>query len=405
MDATGVEPISPESRPEPGKMRKLPPPRPLFSEASVRFVLEGTREILEGKAFLSTAAHGAAFEEDFASWCGVSHGVACSSGTTALEIALRCLDVAGGEVLVPSLTFAATAYAVQHAGARPVFVDCGPDMQLDPEDAARKIGPETRAVVTVHIGGYISESMPRLAELCAERDVPLIEDAAHAHGASLEGRMAGSFGRISAFSFFSTKVVASGEGGILVTDDEAMAERARILRNQGKVRNSNYHEGSGLSARLTEMQALVLRAQLSEAEDQIAARRRLARVYDARIPEIEGVSPLPQSVDLAANYYKYIVLLDQPGRQEECKSLLKEHWGVGLTGFVYELPLHRQPAFAAAAEGVSCPVADDVARRHVCLPIHPEMDEEDAAYVLRALSDVAPTLRRPLEEEAPFLLP
>jgi perosamine synthetase len=402
VDATGVGPLATKAAPE---RRKLPNPGPVFSEDSIQFVLEGTREILEGKAFLSTAAHGEQFEKDFAAFCGVSHAMCCSSGTTAIEICLRALDVTGGEVLVPTMTFAATAYAVLHAGARPVFVDCGPDMQIDPDKVAAAIGPDTRAVIAAHMGGYLSRSLPGIAEICRDKGVPFIEDAAQAHGTTLAGKPAGSFGDMAAFSFFSTKVIASGEGGALVTNDASLDERARWIRNQGKDRNTNYHSIVGLHGRLTELQALVLRAQLTEFPAQNAARAAVADVYDARLPGLPGLSLFPKADGLELNYYKYIAFLDRPGCQANLRKMLKEEFGVGLTGFVYELPLHRQPVFAPYAENASCPVADDLARRHICLPAHPAMDTDDAEYVVQALEYCLPRLETPPEEDAPFLLP
>jgi len=385
--------------------RKLPPPKPLFSEKTIQFVLDETRDMLEGNNFLSSAKHCGAFEKEYADYCGCKHGLTTSSGTASLEVALRSLDVQGGEVIVPTLTFGATALAVIAAGARPVFVDCGPDMQVNPDLVAKRIGADTKAVITVHIGGYLAENLPKLVDLCNDKKVPLVEDAAHAHGSALNGKRAGSFGKVGCFSFFSTKVIPAGEGGALVTDDEEIIERGKVFRNQGKARNTNYHEGLGLHARMTEMQAMLLRGVLSEVEGQIDTRHAVARVYDEKLASVPGLEIYKEPEGLRANYYKYIAFLPAQGRQNDARQMLRERWGVGITGYVYELPLHRMPAFKEYAQGCECPVADDLCRRHICPPIHPGMNEEDAAYVASCLEDVMPDLQDAPEGEAPFLLP
>src|SRR5262249_40384897 len=157
---------------------------------------------------------------EFAAYTGSPHVVSVASGTAALEIALRSLEVSGGEVIVPTNTFGATVVAVLRAGAVPVFADTADDMSIRVADVAAKFSARTRAVVTVHIGGLISPDTPVLAQLCADRGIPMVEDAAHAAGASYCGRQAGSFGIAAAFSLFSTKVMTSGEGGLLVTANE-----------------------------------------------------------------------------------------------------------------------------------------------------------------------------------------
>jgi perosamine synthetase len=183
---------------------------------------------------------------------GTRHAVSVASGTAALEIALRAVGVAGGEVVVPTNTYGATVVAVLRAGAVPVFADTAEDMSVSVEDVAAKLGPRVRVVVTVHIGGLVSPHTVELARLCEERGVPLAEDAAHAAGASYQGRSAGSFGAAAAFSLFSTKVMTSGEGGLPVTNDEQIRDTARLLRDHAKNADGTMST-TGYNWRLTEM--------------------------------------------------------------------------------------------------------------------------------------------------------
>src|SRR5436190_3096815 len=216
------------------------PPAQVFVPADDR------REILRmiGEALatgqLTLGPVGRQLEERFAAHHGAAHAVAVSSGTSAIEISLRSLaaighPVDGREVLVPANTFFATAAAVVAAGARPRFVDCDPaTMAADPEAVRAAIGPDTAGLVVVHIGGLVTPAIHELKALCDEHGLFLVEDAAHAHGSSLDDRMAGTFGTAGTFSFYPTKVMAGGEGGMIITDNDVIAEEAKTYRDQGK---------------------------------------------------------------------------------------------------------------------------------------------------------------------------
>ncbi|MEK7102471.1 MAG: DegT/DnrJ/EryC1/StrS family aminotransferase, partial [Patescibacteria group bacterium] len=322
----------------------IPPTKVFFPKEDIVAIQEGVAQILESGR-LTLGEYTKAFEEDFARLVGTEHAIAVNSGTSAVEMVLRGLRIgAGDSVIVPTNTFFATAAAVIHAGATPIFVDCDETLSLDVDGVRAALRPDTKAVIVVHIGGFITPRMHELVELCRERGVLLIEDAAHAQGSSFAGRPAGAFGHAATFSFYPTKVMTSGEGGMIVTNDTELAERCRTFRDQGKKDfSSNIHIELGYNWRLSEISALVGPPQLTRLQEFIAARRAGARVYDELLPAISGVRPLREAPGMYSNYYKYVAFLDEDIDRSALKKLMKEQYGVGLAGEVYEIPLHKQP--------------------------------------------------------------
>jgi perosamine synthetase len=325
------------------------------------------------------------------------HAVAVSSGTSALEIILRTLGVEEREVVVPANTFFATAAAVLHAGGTPRFADVAPDtMALSASTVEAVLGENTAGVILVHIGGLISPEVDAIRALCERRGLFLVEDAAHAHGSSLDDRPAGSFGIASAFSFYPTKVMTTGEGGMIVTGDERIRDDAHIYRDQGKAGFlGGDHVRLGYAWRMSELHAAVGLVQLRRLDEFIKIRREVADQYDEGLAGIEGVAPLVSSPGSETNYYKYIAMLDPGIDRQVIKQALKEEHGVSLSGEVYASPLHHQPVFAGLHEG-ALPVAEDVCRRHVCLPIHSDMTRDEAAHVITSvrtvLAGIEPTI-------------
>ncbi len=328
-------------------------------------------------------------EQAFAKRHEAANAIAVSSGTAALEIALRIMGVEGRDVIVPTNTFFATAAAVLHAGGRVRFADVDPDtLSLSAATVEAALTPDTAAVVLVHIGGAVASSSPEIAQLCALRGIDLLEDAAHAHGADLDGRPAGSFGRAAAFSFYPTKVMASGEGGMIVTDEQAFDDEARIYRDQGKAGFlGGDHVRLGYAWRMSELHAAVGLVHLRRLDEFLATRRRAAEAYDLGLAGIPGITPLPADLRVGSNYYKYLALLDPGIDRADLKKRLREEHGIGMSGEVYASPLHRQPIFEGIADG-PLPVADDVCARHVCLPVHSDMTDAETDLVLTALAAV-----------------
>lgn len=333
------------------------------------------------------------FEAAYAERHGSPHAVAVSSGTAALEIILRSIGVSGREVVVPANTFYATAGAVVHAGARPVFADVSAaTLALSAEALRAVVGPATGAVVLVHIGGMISPEVDEIRAICDQRGIPLVEDAAHAHGSSLGGRPAGSFGRAAAFSFYPTKVLTSGEGGMILTGDAGLRDEAVIYRDQGKGSFANNdHVRLGYAWRMSELHAAVGLVHLEALDRAIEVRRSVARRYDRGLAEIDGVEPVSEPQGCISNYYKYVALLAPGMDRQRLKKILAAEHEVSLSGEVYTTPLHLQPVFSEYCSG-PLPAAEDVCARQICLPVHSDMSDAEVDHVLGALQAACASL-------------
>lgn len=317
------------------------------------------------------------------------HAVATASGTAALEIALRAIGVAGREVVVPANTFYATAAAALSAGGRPVFADIdAATFALSPATVSAALTPATAAVILVHVGGLISPHSEELALLCRERGIALVEDAAHAHGSTCHGRFAGSFGAAAAFSFYPTKVVTCGEGGMILTSSGPLADDARIYRDQGKGSfGKNHHVRHGYAWRLSEQNAVTGLVHLRRMTEFIERRRQVAARYDDALAGLEGLSALGEPDGCRSNIYKYIVLLPPGTDRDRFKRELADLHDVRLAGEVYDTPLHQQPVLAEFA-GPALPVAEEMCARHVCLPVHSDMRDDEIDQVLTAVAAV-----------------
>jgi dTDP-4-amino-4,6-dideoxygalactose transaminase len=372
----------------------VPAARVVFGEDDRSAVAAAVSEILATGA-LTLGPHTKGFETDFAALHEARHAVAVSSGTAAIEIALRIVEVSGRDVVVPANTFYATAAAVLHAGGRPVFADVdAATFALSPATVEAALTPDTAAVVLVHIGGLITPEVHALRELCQARGIALVEDAAHAHGCSYDGRPAGTFGVAGAFSFYPTKVTTSGEGGMIVTDSEHVRDEARIYRDQGKgAFTANHHVRHGSAWRLSELNAAVGRVHTRRLPEFVEARRQVAERYTAALTGTAGLAPLAEPAKCRSNFYKYIALLPDGVDRARFKAEVWERFEVRLSGEVYDLPLHRQPVFEQFADG-PLPVAEDVCARHVCLPVHSDMSDDEVDQVITAVSAVYSTMAK-----------
>ena len=361
--------------------------RVVFAPADRAEIAAAITDILTTGA-LTLGPYTRRFEAAFASAHHAAHAVAVASGTAALEISLRVVGVAGRDVVVPANTFYATAAAVLRAGARPVFADVDAAtfaLSLATADAA--LTANTAAVVLVHVGGLITPEVAEIRQLCDRRGVALVEDAAHAHGSTYDGRFAGSFGTAAAFSFYPTKVVTSGEGGMILTPSAEIAGEARIYRDQGKGSfGANHHVRHGYAWRMSEQNAVTGLVHLRRMEQAIARRREVAARYDKGLAGLDGLQPLAEPAGCRSNIYKYIVLLPEGADRARFKRELAERHDVRLAGEVYDVPLHRQPVLADFAGGAALPVAESLCARHVCLPVHSDMTDDEADEVLAAVT-------------------
>jgi perosamine synthetase len=369
-------------------MIQIPAAKIQFLPEDRAWIADRIQEVLTSGQ-LTLGKYGAEFEKKFARLCGVRHAIAVSSGTSALEIILRSLGVEGKKVLVPTNTFFATAAAVVHAGGTPVLLDMDPEsFAVLPEVVEKNLTPETVGLVIVHIGGIISARIRSLAELAAKNGIWMVEDAAHAHGSSFGFTSAGAFGIAGSFSFYPTKVMTSAEGGMIVTNDDRLAEESRIYRDQGKKSFSeNAHVRMGYNWRMSEPHAIIGLKHLERLPAMIADRRTIAAIYDRGLDAFRNLCALPVSPEAVCNYYKYIAILGNKSNRKELKTLLRERYGVSLAGEVYEAPLHEQPVFEKYATG-PLPISEDLCARHICLPIFSGMRPEDAYHVLSSLKDV-----------------
>lgn len=360
----------------PGTTMYLPAPVIDEMSAGLRRVLQSGRLILGDET--------EAFEEACRAVIGTTHAVGVSTGTAALEIALRALDVAGHSVVVPANTFFATAIAVVRAGGEPVLADVGDDMLLDEASLARAWRDDTCGAIVVHLGGMMPADLGSLVRVAGERDGFVVEDSAQALGSQCPVGRAGAVGVAAATSFYPTKIVTAGEGGILSTADDEIARRALIMRDQGKAAfGRNHHVLEGYSWRLSELHAVVGLAHVQLLDDVIEQRRRIAAVYDERL-EDSVVHVVPEPDGHRWNRYKYVVVLPDGVDREHVRAFLAAR-DIGLSGEVFAEPLHRQPVFAERFDSVHLPNAERVCAQHVCLPIAPEISDDEAAYIADAL--------------------
>jgi dTDP-4-amino-4,6-dideoxygalactose transaminase len=304
------------------------------------------------------------FERDFATYQGSKFGISACNGTITLEMAIEAAGIrAGDEVIVPAVSFISTATAVSRLGATPVFVDIEPyTFNMDPASARRAVSPRTKAIIPVHFGGPMAD-MEQIGALAREQNLALIEDAAHAHGSEWCGKRAGSFGLCGSFSFQNGKVMTSGEGGLLTTNDEEFAVKLRALGNQGRKAGENYffHYTLGSNLRITAFQAAVLIAQLERLPEQIELRKRNAAILLRELSDIDGIR-WQEPPTAAANHCYYLLIgrVDAKklgrSRNEFHKALTAE--GVPCTPF-YPHPLYGNPLYQQGGCRVEpCPVTE-----------------------------------------------
>jgi dTDP-3-amino-3,4,6-trideoxy-alpha-D-glucose transaminase len=324
-----------------------------------------------------------AFEQEFAAYLGVEHVIGVGNGTDALTIGLRALGVGpGDEVVCPSLTFYATAEAIVNAGGIPVFCDVDPDTFCVTAETVRPaMSARTKAIVPVHLFGNVAP-----VEELRELGVPVLEDAAQAAGAKLDGRRAGALADAATFSFFPSKnLPCLGDGGAITTSDAEVAERARTLRFHGS-KDKKHHTEVGYNSRLDSLQAGVLRLLLPELEGWNAARRRAAEAYERF--GLAGQARLPAATPGAEHVYHLYVVVTPDA--DELAARLGEA-GIGARGY-YRTPIHRQPAMTAFAEGgLDLPVTEELSAITLALPMGPELADEQVEAVVEACAGRVPT--------------
>jgi dTDP-4-amino-4,6-dideoxygalactose transaminase len=346
------------------------------------------REVVESQRFI-LGPPVERLEAELADRVGVPHAIGCASGTDAILLAVRALELeADAEVVVPAFTFFATAGAVWNAGARPVFADIEPGtFNLTSDTIEAVLTPRTRAVVVVHLYGQMAD-MPPILALARDRGLAVIEDAAQSIDAAqhIDGgwRAAGSLGDVGTFSFFPTKNLGGfGDGGMMTTRDDTLADRLRKLRVHGG-RQMYHHEMVGTNSRLDALQAAVLSAKLPFLEEWTEARGRNAAAYDRDLAGLDGIVTPVHSPDRRHVYNQYTI---RSARRDELKARLDEY-GIG-NAIYYPVPLHLQPCFATLGGRVGdLPVSEQAAREVLSLPVFPELSEASREEVVRAVREV-----------------
>lgn len=329
------------------------------------------------------------FENEFAKYCGVRYGIATSNGTSALHLALAALGIKkGDEVIVPDLTFIATANVVRYCGAKPVFVDSHPDYWcIDPNKIEEKITKRTKAIIPVHIYGHPCDMDPIL-RIAKKHHLYVIEDCAEAHGAEYKGKKVGSFGDVSCFSFYGNKIITTGEGGMCLTNDKKLAEKMRILRNQGMNPKKRYwYDVIGFNYRMTNLQAAIGIAQIKKIDRFIKKKRQIAKWYSKELRDLEkeGIIKLhPQMPWAKCVYWMYSILVENKAkisRDKLAKQL--EEKGIETRPFFY--PMNVLPPYKSNEK---FPVAKKLAREGINLPSGIKLRKNDIDEVIQEIKRV-----------------
>ena len=340
------------------------------------------------------------FEEEFAKFCGVSHAVSCSNGTKALHLALEALHIGrGDEVIIPTFTMAATANAVIYTGAKPVLVDSELDTwNMDLNQIEEKITPRTKAIMVVHTYGHPCD-MDKVREIADKHNLFVIEDAAEAHGAEYKGKRAGGLSDIACFSFYANKILTTGEGGMVVTNNEQLALRCKSLRNHffGTGENRFKHLELGFNYRLTNMQAAVGVGQLEQAEDLVEARRANAYLYNHLLQNVPGVKLPPETKDVKNVYWMYGIMINEefgismPALREKLHQA-----GIGTRTFF--IGMHKQPVYQKEdSRFPDCsgdfPVADELEKKGLYLPSTSHLTIAQIYYITDKVKEIQRSAR------------
>lgn len=329
------------------------------------------------------------FEQAFAEYCGCAYGIATSSGSTALHLAMAVLGIGpGDEVLLPAATNIATAAAVVQQGGVVVPIDVEPDTWcMDPALLEAAITDRTRAIVPVHLYGHPCD-MDAIRTVARRYGLAIVEDAAEAHGATYRGRKAGSLGDLSCFSFYANKIITTGEGGMVVTNRADLAQRARLLRNLAFTEPRFWHEELGFNYRMTNLQAALGVGQVERIEDTIAAKRDLARRYTERLAGIRGLR-LPIERSWARNVYWMFALVVESDFGITRDGLMAHLAERGIETRTMFCPMHMQPALLSrgAVRRVRCPVAEELWDRGLYLPSSPSLSDEQLDRICDAIGE------------------
>ena len=357
----------------------IPLARPEITEADIAAVTAVLRT-----PFLSGGPQVNAFEEAIAKYVETRHAVAVNSGTSALHLVLHSFDLKpGDEVIVPSFAFAAVGNVLLQENLVPAFADIEPaTFNLDPGSVVRAIGPRTRAILFVHTFG-IPARVNELRAISKDRGLLLIEDASEALGSSIQGKRVGGFGDVAVFAFYPNKMVTTGEGGVVVTSDDQVADRCRRLRNQGRTISNEWYQQAepGFSYRLSDINCALGLSQLARIDETLTRRRAVARLYGERLSHFPELQLVREKAGEEIGWFTYPVTLAERFCQKERDRLWAELNAAGVGCARYFAPLHRQPVMQGRTKGQNLPITESVAGRVFQLPFFTQLTEEQIDMV------------------------
>lgn len=361
-------------------MKRISVAQPKLAGNEKKYVLD----CLETNWISSNGKYINAFEQEFAAFCGVKHAIAANNGTTALHLALVALGLQpGDEVIVPTVTYIATANAVRYCSATPVLVDVSPDtMNIDPAAIEAKITPKTRGIIPVHLYGHPAD-MTRVNDIAQRHGLWVLEDAAEAHGAEVEGKRVGGLGTCATFSFFGNKIITTGEGGMITTDDDELAAKLRLFRGQGMDPQRRYwFPVVGYNYRMTNIQAAIGLAQMEGVNQALSERERLAGWYNEALAELQQDILLPVRQSWAKEVYWMYNIFLRDGDEQKRDAVMRSLDEAGIETRPVFYPMHVMPPYKE--DGVY-PVADLWAQRGINLPTHQDLTREDVQRVASSL--------------------
>jgi len=341
------------------------------------------------------------FENAVSDYIGVKHAVAVSSGTAALHAAMHALKIGpGDEVVLPSMTFAATANCVVYQGATPVFVDVSPDtLLIDPGTIEAKLTSRTRAIIAVDYAGQPCV-YDRLQQIAEKHRINLVADACHALGAEYKGKKVGGLADLTVFSFHPVKHITTGEGGMITTDDESLAQRMRVFRNHGITSTHSQREAQGswfyeieelgYNYRITDFQCALGRSQLRKLPQWLEKRRNIAAQYDTGLAEIGGIKPLTREKNVLHAYHLYVVKIEKNNKGFSRSEIYKALRDSGIGVNVHYIPVHLHPFYKRAyrtGPGL-CPAAEEAYEKILSLPMYPTMSDHDVKRVIETLANI-----------------
>ncbi len=364
---------------------KIPIAKPNFGREEE----EALKAVLES-GILVSGEKTKSFEKEFAEYIGVEHAVAVTNGTIALDVALKTLKLGpGDEVITSAFSFIASGNCILFQRAEPIFADINPrTFNIDPTDVAEKITAKTKAIIPIHAFGQPAE-MDALKEIAEDKKIAVIEDAAQAHGAEYKVQKAGSIGDMACFSFYATKNMTTGEGGMITTNDREVARKARLLINHGQSRKY-HHDTLGYNYRMTEFCAAIGLIQLKKLDEFNTKRRENAKLLTEGLFNFSGLTPPYVEKDVKHVFHQYVVRVEDtyPRDRDALAERLTEK-GVG-NAVHYPIPIYRQPLYLKLGYGPTvCPVTEEACRRVLSLPVHPLVDRKDIEYLLDFLKEIS----------------